>query len=384
MAKRATKRSVSRVAKNIMVSAPRRFRSWQIVLIVMLVAGIGIAVLRFSHASEDIDVIYHEVQDQQAAARSPKGALDGVGAPCRLNADGSRTGAVSGWGFDPTQPNASIQVHLYFDGPAGSGKGFPVQADQPSPDVNAAYGIAGQHRFNFPVPAQYYDGKQHTINAYSIGSSANTAIGQVNFTCTAAATPVATPPPPSATPPPATPPPFPTPVSTDPKLTNLTPQQRSERINSIVSSIMSSNKTASGAAQGKAAIATINNLLSQGLSTQELEQVNKAVDSITADQLPKVSGQTTLQLTLPANKPITNVAYYFNRHLKYNATSFPYYYNLDTTRLDNGLYRIDVVAFSGDTQVARYIYKINIQNNLSTWDKIRNVITYPWFVLLGQ
>lgn len=61
--------------------------------------------------------------------------------------DGQGRITVAGWAYDPDTPDVSIAVHFHvFD--AGEGPAVvALQADQPSPDVNAAFGITGAHRF---------------------------------------------------------------------------------------------------------------------------------------------------------------------------------------------------------------------------------------------
>jgi hypothetical protein len=95
------------------------------------------------------------------APRSPQGVLDGITA----------IGIASGWAFDPDSPNASVAVHFYVDGPAGSGTfAGAVLASLDRPDVNAAFGITGLHGFNFAIPARFRDGRIHTLFAHGIDS----------------------------------------------------------------------------------------------------------------------------------------------------------------------------------------------------------------------
>jgi len=91
--------------------------------------------------------------------------------PPIINTDGVSCAAASifGWAFDPLASDSSIPVDVYADGPAGTGAylgRFP--ADQPRPDVDAAYGIGGNHGFNIPFPAAYQDGQNHTFYSYAI------------------------------------------------------------------------------------------------------------------------------------------------------------------------------------------------------------------------
>jgi hypothetical protein len=51
---------------------------------------------------------------------------------------------VNGWTIDPDAPTTPGQVHVYIDGPAGSGaRGVAVPASVDRPDVAAAYSGSG-------------------------------------------------------------------------------------------------------------------------------------------------------------------------------------------------------------------------------------------------
>lgn len=94
--------------------------------------------------------------------------------PPRITVDGVSTcGSVYGWAFDPDNSGASISVHIYKGGPAGGGGTMVgnISADQPRGDVNAAYGIAGNHGFNFVIPAGDRDGADKTYYVYAIDSN---------------------------------------------------------------------------------------------------------------------------------------------------------------------------------------------------------------------
>ncbi|RKH31913.1 hypothetical protein D7Y13_12820 [Corallococcus praedator] len=80
------------------------------------------------------------------------------------------TGQVKGWALDTASPEASVDVHVYIDGPAGAGAfGASAPTNVYRADVNSANnGILGNHGFYFPVPAYYRDGQTHTIHVYGI------------------------------------------------------------------------------------------------------------------------------------------------------------------------------------------------------------------------
>lgn len=81
---------------------------------------------------------------------------------------------IRGWAADPDALSESIKVHFYLDGPAGSPAAVfmgEVQTNILREDVNAHLGpdSAGRrHGFEFMVPIQFLDGKQHTVFAHGI------------------------------------------------------------------------------------------------------------------------------------------------------------------------------------------------------------------------
>ncbi|MBI3248175.1 MAG: hypothetical protein HYZ50_16845 [Deltaproteobacteria bacterium] len=73
-----------------------------------------------------------------------------------------------GWALDADVPLASIDIHVYIDGPAGGGTfvaGFP--ANQPRADVNQVTGYPGNHGWSWVIPAQYR-AAPHTYYAYAL------------------------------------------------------------------------------------------------------------------------------------------------------------------------------------------------------------------------
>lgn len=101
---------------------------------------------------------------------APRGYVD------RVNVDG----VLEGWSYDPNSSGTSIDVHYYIDGVfAGANK-----ADKPRSDVNTAFGIAGNHGFEFRVPDSYRNDQPHTIRAYGIDlqGQTNPELGSKSFT----------------------------------------------------------------------------------------------------------------------------------------------------------------------------------------------------------
>jgi murein DD-endopeptidase MepM/ murein hydrolase activator NlpD len=109
--------------------------------------------------------------------QEPKGSFDS--ADCEH---------IRGWAQDPDDPGKALDVHLYFDGEAGSGaKSISVKASLSRPDLCAPLGSC-EHAFDVPLPPEYRDGKPHTINAYAIdltgGTNPKLAGSPRTVTCT--------------------------------------------------------------------------------------------------------------------------------------------------------------------------------------------------------
>jgi hypothetical protein len=79
----------------------------------------------------------------------------------------SQDGVVTGWAADPNDAAASIGVHLFVDGPSGTGTGFAVVAN--ASDV-ASPGYAGSHGIKFKLPSTIPNG-QHTLYAYGLDTA---------------------------------------------------------------------------------------------------------------------------------------------------------------------------------------------------------------------
>ncbi len=87
---------------------------------------------------------------------TPRGYLD------------SATCTLAGWAQDQDQPDTPVDVHVYIDGPAGSGApGFALTADTYRADLCTAIGSCN-HGFVYPVPDEFRDGQPHTAHAYAI------------------------------------------------------------------------------------------------------------------------------------------------------------------------------------------------------------------------
>ncbi len=102
-------------------------------------------------------------------------------------------GVARGWSYDPDASSTSNQVSLYIDGPSGSGTLLSTFATNTlRSDVNTAFGITGNHGFEYTIPAQYRNGVQHTIYTYGLDTSTSSTThltgSPLNFTLNVADT----------------------------------------------------------------------------------------------------------------------------------------------------------------------------------------------------
>lgn len=101
----------------------------------------------------------------EAKAAVPFGYVDGV----------SQVGVISGWAIDPDSSGRHIEVHAYFDGPAGKSKTVvgsgtsyarcDVRYLQDIDDCGFHYG------FDIQVPANLQDGREHKVYVYAIDAN---------------------------------------------------------------------------------------------------------------------------------------------------------------------------------------------------------------------
>ena len=104
------------------------------------------------------------------------------------NVDGADCSILSGWAYDPDTSSQSIDVHVY-DGVAGDfSRGITATtANVPRGDVNAAFGITGNHGFSIATPSSLKTGTSHTLTFYAIDSTggSNPPIGSKTVSCAA-------------------------------------------------------------------------------------------------------------------------------------------------------------------------------------------------------
>ena len=79
---------------------------------------------------------------------------------------------VSGWAFDPDDSTASIPVHVYVGGSAGTSGAdcYTISANKTRDDVNNAYGISGKHGFSSKLATKRTGAQSVYVYAINIGS----------------------------------------------------------------------------------------------------------------------------------------------------------------------------------------------------------------------
>src|SRR3989338_8073577 len=79
---------------------------------------------------------------------------------------------LAGWAYDPDNVGTPLSVHLYKDGPAGTGTFVSAYtADAPRPDVNGVLGVPGNYGFSVLTPDSLKDGVSHDLYIYAIDIS---------------------------------------------------------------------------------------------------------------------------------------------------------------------------------------------------------------------
>ena len=96
---------------------------------------------------------------QAASAALPVGYVDAVGCD-----------TIAGWAQDPDEPEKSIDVHVYFGGPAGSGApAVALNANVHREDLCTAIGSC-LHGYYQPTPYSLLDGVARPMHVYAIDS----------------------------------------------------------------------------------------------------------------------------------------------------------------------------------------------------------------------
>lgn len=97
---------------------------------------------------------------------NPEGCFDWV----KSNSPG--TIQVHGWAFDRDNLGASLAIHIYVGGPAGSGApGYAITANKSRPDVNNAYpGVGNNHGFDDTIRVSKTGLQTIYVYAINVGS----------------------------------------------------------------------------------------------------------------------------------------------------------------------------------------------------------------------
>ena len=94
---------------------------------------------------------------------NPEGYIDG-------SEGGAGTVHVAGWAFDRDTPDSPIDIHVYVDGPAGTGTGMGAgTANLHRPDVAAVCGVGEYHGYDFTMSTGLTG--NHTIYIYAVSSA---------------------------------------------------------------------------------------------------------------------------------------------------------------------------------------------------------------------
>jgi len=102
----------------------------------------------------------------------PGGGVCDIAATPTGTLDASACTGITGWAQDPDTPEASIDVHVYFGGPAGDAAAVnvPVLADVQRDDLCEPLGTCN-HGFDLGVPLSLQDGAAHPVHVYAIDSA---------------------------------------------------------------------------------------------------------------------------------------------------------------------------------------------------------------------
>lgn len=281
-----------------------------------------------------------------AASNAPKG-----------NGNDSITcSALNGWTYDPDRPTQSLRVDIYFTHYAnaltGRDPGLGVYTNIYRPDVNAAFGITGNHGYSFQPPNQVQgvtirNNQTWNVFIYAIGVDANgngdgqnPQIGQGQLNCSPIPPPPPPPPPPAPKPPPTpapTPKPAPKASSSSAGKSSTSSSASSSSSSATPSLTMPANFTANPSVVG----AILNWNLSSGGSGDIHYEVDRSTDQTTWDSVAtSIVGSTYADST-------TNFStlYYYRVHaVDSNGVTSDY----ATSQVTTGNYNSDVSA--GTTQ----------------------------------
>jgi len=106
----------------------------------------------------------------KVCASSPTVRCIGASKP-RGHLDAATCEAVKGWSQDPDEASKSIDVHVYFKGPAGDpeARGISLLADKHREDLCKNIGSC-PHGFELDPPYSLFNQRPHAVHAYGIDS----------------------------------------------------------------------------------------------------------------------------------------------------------------------------------------------------------------------
>lgn len=104
----------------------------------------------------------------------------------------SQAGYVNGWAIDPDIAGAHIEIHAYFDGPAGKSKtlvGTSTKYDRCDVHFYTDFNDCGfDYGFEFQVPANLQDGREHKLYVYALDARVASAANESGWPKTGAST----------------------------------------------------------------------------------------------------------------------------------------------------------------------------------------------------
>lgn len=112
---------------------------------------------------------YWEIVVQNESNHNPIGSWDSI------SSGGMRRIRVTGWAYDPDDPNASLDIHVYVGGPAGSGAPcYVIKADVYRADINIGNCRHGFDSYIDVSPTGYQNVYLYAIN---VGEGHYTELG---------------------------------------------------------------------------------------------------------------------------------------------------------------------------------------------------------------
>lgn len=99
----------------------------------------------------------------------PGGGICDISIPPQGYLDKVDCEEVWGWAQDPDEPDAAIDVHVYFNAPAGdpAGIGVSVTADEHREDLCTGIGSCA-HGYTVAIPPSLRDNQMHAVHVYGI------------------------------------------------------------------------------------------------------------------------------------------------------------------------------------------------------------------------